>query len=133
MDKAIKFEVSTPSHLFYKGDVEMIITRTLLGEEAFLINHLPVCKLLDTGTLRIREAGEKDFKVAVIKGGFIEVLYDRAVIFTDRAFWVGQDKQHITKNEAKKILEANISPNQKEADIIKAKMEISKADSQKKN
>jgi F-type H+-transporting ATPase subunit epsilon len=86
MAKSFKLEVITPERLFYEGDVEMVIVRTLEGYEGFLANHSWACKLLDTGKLRIKEAGAREFKLAAITGGFIDVK-DRVVVFADAAEW----------------------------------------------
>ena len=86
MAKSFQLEVITPERLFFKGNVEMVIVRTLLGDEGFLANHTWACKLLDTGVLRIKETGSKVFKVAAITGGFVDVK-DSVVIFTDAAEW----------------------------------------------
>ena len=86
MAKSFRLEVITPERLFYEGDVEMVIVRTLLGYEGFLANHSWACKLLDTGVLKIKETGAKEFKIAAITGGFIDVK-DRIIIFTDAAEW----------------------------------------------
>lgn len=86
MAKTFKLEVITPERLFYEGDVEMVIVRTLVGYEGFLANHAWACKLLGTGILRIKEPGAKEFKIAASTGGFIDVK-DRVTIFTDAAEW----------------------------------------------
>ena len=65
----IKLEVITPSKKFYSGDVELVIARTLSGEEGFMAGHAWACKLLDVDALWIREAGQKEFRVAALAGG----------------------------------------------------------------
>jgi len=85
-DKSVKLHVITPSKMFYEGDIEIVIVRTLSGEEGFMANHAWACKLLDAGKLRIKEFGAKEFKVAAISGGFIDIM-DEIVIFTDSAEW----------------------------------------------
>ena len=86
MAKSFKLEIATPEMLFYSGEVETVVVRTLSGEEGFLADHVWVCKLLDSGTIRIREPGSKEHKFAIITGGFIDVHGD-ALIFTDHAEW----------------------------------------------
>ena len=98
-------EVITPERLFYEGEVEMVIVRTLIGYEGFLANHSWACKLLDTGVLKIRENGAKEFKIAAITGGFIDVK-DRIIIFTDAAEWpeeidIERQKRKIEEMEAR--------------------------------
>lgn len=86
MAKSFKLEVITPERMFYDGEVEMVIVPTTLGYEGFLANHSWACKLLGIGMLRIKEKGAKEFRIAAITGGFIDVK-DNVVIFTDAAEW----------------------------------------------
>ena len=105
MAKSFRLEVITPERLFYEGDVEMVIVRTLIGYEGFLANHSWACKLLDTGVLKIKENGAKEFKIAAITGGFIDVK-DRIIIFADAAEWpeeidIERQKRKIEEMEAR--------------------------------
>ncbi|MFA5637882.1 MAG: ATP synthase F1 subunit epsilon [Anaerovoracaceae bacterium] len=86
MANPIKLEVITPSKLFYKGEVEMVVCPTLEGYEGFMANHTWACKLLGVGELWIQECGSDDFKIAAISGGYIDVK-DSIVLFTDAAEW----------------------------------------------
>ena len=106
MANTFNLEIITPERLFYEGEVEMVIVRTLEGYEGFLANHSWACKLLGTGKLRIKEAGAKEFKAAAITGGFIDVK-DRIVILTDAAEWpeeIDVERQKRKIEEAKAIL-----------------------------
>lgn len=82
----VLLEIVTPEQLFYRGEVEMVIAPTMDGYEGFMANHSHACVLLDEGRLRIREAGQKDFKVANIKSGYIDIK-DKFVAFCDDAAW----------------------------------------------
>ena len=86
MAKTFLLEIVTPEKIFYTGEVELVVTRTLVGEEGFLANHVWACKLLDTGELRFREAGSKELRRADISGGLVDVHGD-IVVFTDSAEW----------------------------------------------
>jgi len=86
MANAVKLEIMTPSKRFYSGEVELVIVRTLTGDEGFMANHAWATKLLDVGELWIQEAGSKDYRIAAISEGFIDVK-DTIVIFTDAAEW----------------------------------------------
>jgi F-type H+-transporting ATPase subunit epsilon len=126
MAKTFNLEIITPERLFYEGVVEMVIVRTLLGYEGFLANHSWACNLLDTGILRIKEAGAKEFKVAAITGGFIDVK-DQIVIFTDAAEWpeeIDVDRQQRKIQEAEQRLKACCGDDQQ---IQLAKISIAKA------
>lgn len=86
MAKSVLLEVITPSKLFYKDKVEMVIVRTLTGEEGFMPGHTWACKLLDVGIMLIKEEGATEFKAASIAGGYIDIR-DNFVIYTDAAEW----------------------------------------------
>jgi len=86
MANSVKLEIMTPSKRFYSGDVELVIVRTLVGDEGFMANHAWATKLLDVGELWIQEAGSKDYRIAAISEGFIDVK-ETIVIFTDAAEW----------------------------------------------
>ena len=86
MAKSVQLEIITPERLFYRGDIELVIARTLSGDEGFMANHAWACKLLSTGELWIQEKGSKDFKIAAISGGFIDIK-NKFIIFTDAAEW----------------------------------------------
>ena len=86
MAKAFLLEIVTPEKRFYSGDVEIVIAGTLTGEEGFMADHIWGCKLLDEGELWFREAGEKEYRIAAISEGFIDVRGD-VLVFTDSAEW----------------------------------------------
>jgi len=90
MAKSFLLEIVTPEKLFYMGKAEIVIVRTLTGEEGFMAGHSWACKLLGTGELYFREAksedGAKGQRLAAISGGFIDVR-DNILIFTDSAEW----------------------------------------------
>ena len=87
MAKTVKLEVITPSKLFFRGDVEMVVIKTDIGEEGFMANHSYACKLLVPCEMRIKTGpGKNDYKHAAIAGGFIDVK-DNIIIFTDAAEW----------------------------------------------
>lgn len=125
MAKTFKLEVITPERLFYEGDVEMVIVRTLVGYEGFLANHAWACKLLGTGIMRIKEPGEKEFKIAATTGGFIDVK-DRVTIFADAAEWpeeIDMDRQQRKLEQARCMIKDNCS----EKELQLAKLSIEKA------
>ena len=129
MPKSVLLEVITPSKLFYMGEIEMVIARPLSGYEGFLANHSWACKLLDTGKLMIKEKGQKDFKIAAISGGFIDIK-DQFVVYTDSAEWaddidVKRSKDVIEK--AEHWLKDHPSTEDTDKNVLEAKLAISKA------
>ena len=126
MANSTLLEVITPSRLFYKGDIELVIVRTLQGDEGFMANHDWACKLLDAGELWIQEAGSKDFKIAAIAGGFVEVK-ENIVIFTDSAEWPDQIDVERSKLERQKAEEWLSHGTHEDNEIKLAKLAIAKA------
>ena len=126
MANSTLLEVITPSRLFYKGDIELVIVRTLQGDEGFMANHDWACKLLDAGELWIQEAGAKDFKIAAIAGGFVEVK-ENIVIFTDSAEWPDQIDVERSKLERQKAEEWLSHGTHEDNEIKLAKLAIAKA------
>ena len=94
--KTVDLEIITPSKLFYEGKVNIVIVRTLLGDEAFMAGHSWAFKLLDIDELWLQEEGSEEFKVAAVSGGFIDVK-DTIIVYTDAAEW--QDDIDIVRAE----------------------------------
>ena len=84
MAKPFHLEIVTPEKLVYSGDVEIVIVPTVTGEEGYMADHVPACKLLKPGSLRLREPSAKTFLEMQITGGFVDVR-GTALVFTDSA------------------------------------------------
>lgn len=130
MANSVKLEIITPSKLFYRGMVDLVIVTTLEGDEGFMYGHSWACKLLDIGELWIQEqgAGKEDFRVAAIAGGFIDVK-DSIIIYTDAVEWEEDiDMERVLSEKAK--AEDWLTKHKDDGDpndIIKAQIAISKA------
>ena len=130
MANSVKLEIMTPSKMFYRGYVELVIARTLEGDEGFMYGHSWACKLLDIGELWIQEAGAvpDDFRIAAVSGGFIDVK-DSIIIYTDAVEWsedIYMERVLSEKAKAEDWLvqhEKDADPN----DVIRAKIAITKA------
>ncbi len=119
-------EVITPSKLFYKGEVELVIARTTSGDEGYMAGHTWAVKLLEAGELWFQEAGAKDFKIAALAGGYIDVK-DNIIIFTDAAEWpedIDVERAQMEKEKAEHWLR---NPSQDDLEVAKAKIAIAKA------
>ena len=103
MANSVRLEVITPSKLFYRGEVELVIVTTLDGDEGFMAGHVWACKLLDVGELWIQEKGaaKDEWRVAAVAGGFIDVK-DSIVIYTDAVEWSEDiDMERVLSEKAK--------------------------------
>ncbi|MDD4122496.1 MAG: F0F1 ATP synthase subunit epsilon [Eubacteriales bacterium] len=126
MPNSVMLEVTTPSKLFYKGEVDLVIVRTLTGDEGFMAGHSWAVKLLDAGELWFQEAGSKDFKIAALAGGFIDVK-DSITIFTGAAEWpadIDVTRAEREKEQAENWLK---NPSEDDSEIARAKIAIAKS------
>lgn len=137
MARSVNLEVITPSKLFYMGDVELVVVRTLTGDEGFMAGHTWAVKLLDIGELCIQEKGKStnELKVAAIHGGFIDVQ-DSIIIYTDAAEWredIDMQRALSLKESAQAFLDAHkqstypYTTQQDNEEILRARMELQKA------
>jgi F-type H+-transporting ATPase subunit epsilon len=126
MPKSILLEVITPSKLFYKGEVELVIVRTLTGDEGFMAGHTWAVKLLDAGELWFQEAGSKDFKIAALAGGFVDVK-DNIIIFTDAAEWPEDIDVERAQHEKEHAEDWLRHPSDDDSEIARAKIAIAKS------
>ncbi len=123
----VSVEVITPEKLFYKGDVELVICRTLTGDEGFMAGHQWATKLLDIGELRIKEEDKDEYLMAAIAGGFVDVK-DSIVIYTDAAEWpedIDANRAQIAKERAEKWLADN--PEEEEVEMRKREAALRRA------
>lgn len=129
---SVRLEVITPSKLFYRGEVELVIVTTLDGDEGFMAGHVWACKLLDVGELWIQEkgAGKNEFRVAAVAGGFIDVK-DSIVIYTDAVEWSEDiDMERVLSEKAKveDWLGKHPDADEDSAEMQNAKLMLAKAE-----
>jgi F-type H+-transporting ATPase subunit epsilon len=130
MANTFKLQIVTPERLFYEGDAEMVIVRTMSGDEGFMAGHAWACKLLNVGEIWIQEKGKKDFRIAAGAQGFIDVK-DEVTVFIDAAEWPGDIDLSRAQNEkerAEAILNTRKGPATDDDEEYKqAKVSLNKA------
>ena len=128
MAKSVRLQVITPSKLFYEGEVNLVIVKTLTGEEGFMAKHSWACKLLDVGALWIQEAGSKEFIEAAVSGGFIDVK-DDIIIYTDAAEWstdIDTERARNARALAEQWLSEHDASEESQDNIVLAKADLQK-------
>ena len=85
MAKLYKFEVVTPTRIFYSDEVELIVFETEKGQMGVMADHLPMLIANKTCTLKIQKG--KDTKYAFISEGFIEISSTKVTAIVDSAEW----------------------------------------------
>ena len=129
---SVRLEVITPSKMFYRGEVELVIVTTLDGDEGFMAGHVWACKLLDVGELWIQEKGaaKNEWRVAAVAGGFIDVK-DSIVIYTDAVEWSEDiDMERVLSEKAKveDWLGKHPDADEESAEMQNAKLMLAKAE-----
>ena len=105
MAKLYKFEVVTPSRIFYTGEVELIVFETERGQMGVLADHIPMLIANQMGTLKIKT--DKETKYAFISEGFIEISSTKVTAVVDLAEWCDEidlENAKFTKKTAEEEL-----------------------------
>jgi F-type H+-transporting ATPase subunit epsilon len=75
-------EVLTPEGLVFSGEVEMVSTRTEVGEIGVLANHTPLLAMLAPAELRLH-VSEGDVKRYAQGEGYLQVHSNRALVLVE--------------------------------------------------
>lgn len=115
-------KVVTPDKLFFKGEIDMLVARTIEGDVGILLNHSPLVTILDIGRLVIKNGDER--KVAACAGGYIDVRNNNITVVSDACEWEDEidiNRAERAKERASKKLE------DKDTDTFKAELALKKA------
>lgn len=105
MSKTFKFEVVTPTGIFYEDEVSFISFKAINGEMGVMAGHAPMLIANMPCTLEIEQAKEK--KYAYISEGFIEITSEKVSAVVDLADWSDNiDEEEAIK--AKRIAEEEL-------------------------
>ncbi|MDR2611106.1 MAG: ATP synthase F1 subunit epsilon [Clostridiales Family XIII bacterium] len=129
MAEKIRLQIVTPERLFYDDSIELVIVRTLSGDEGFMARHAWATKLLDVGEIWIQEAGQKDFKVAAAGAGFIDVK-NEITIFVDAAEWpeeIDVARSQEQKEAAEQYLKTHTEKNEDNEEFLYYRASLQKA------
>ena len=129
---SFRLEVMTPSKLFYRGEVDMVIVTTKDGDEGFMAGHVWACKLLEVSELWIQEkgAGKDEWRVAAVAGGVV-YMKDCMVIYTDAVEWsedIDMERVLSEKAKAEDWLVKNPDADENSEEVQTAKLILAKAE-----
>ena len=77
-------EVVSPTKLLFEGEAEMVVTRSVDGDIAFLADHVALLAALDPCVTRIVAPDGSEVRIA-LAGGFVEVRDNKVTILADAA------------------------------------------------
>jgi len=80
--KKFPVEVLTPEGQVFEGEVEMLSTRTQVGEVGVLANHAPLLATLDPAELRLH-LSESDVKRYAQAEGYLQVFANHALVLVE--------------------------------------------------
>lgn len=115
-------KVVTPDKLFFEGEIDMLVARTIEGDVGILLNHSPLVTILDIGRLVIKDGDER--KIAACAGGYIDVRNNNITVVSDACEWEDEidiNRAQRAKERASKRLE------DKGTDTFKAELALKKA------
>ena len=81
-DKTYPVEVLTPEGTVFQGDVEMLSTRTQVGEVGVMANHAPLLATLDPAELRLH-LSETEVKRFAQAEGYLQVFGNEALVLVE--------------------------------------------------
>lgn len=106
MAKLFKFEVVTPTRVFYSDEVELIVFETEKGQMGVMADHIPMLIANTMCTLKIEK--EKETKFAFITEGFIEISSTKVTAIVDAAEWCDEidieNAVHLKKEAEEELL-----------------------------
>ena len=115
-------KVVTPDKLFFEGEIDMLVARTIEGDVGILLNHSPLVTILDIGRLVIKDGDER--KIAACAGGYIDVRNNNITVVSDACEW----EEEIDINRAERAKErASKRLEDKGTDTVKAELALKKA------
>ncbi len=123
-EKEFLLEIVTPENVFYSGNAERVVLRTITGDVCILRNHDPYVAPLGIGKMKVVHDGKERY--AVLSQGYIKVDNNKLTVLTDTAEWADQidvDRAEAAKERARKRLEEK----QEGIDFVRAEVALKKA------
>lgn len=122
--KTLQVSIVTPDGPVYDGEVEMISTRTELGEIGILPGHIPMVAPLDIAPVRLVKGNKTDY--VAISGGFLEVQRDKVTVLAQTAERA-ENIDIARAEQAKKRAEARLKSDQDNIDFKRAELALKRA------
>ncbi len=95
-----RLTISTPSGIFYQGEVEIVTLKTSEGYIGLQYNRLPFISSIEISPMYVK-IDDNNKKEAAIGGGIVFVEKKYIDIFTDDIAW----KEEINQSEVQKLIE----------------------------
>ncbi|MEN8907771.1 MAG: ATP synthase F1 subunit epsilon [Clostridiales bacterium] len=117
-------EIMTPEKIFFTGEIDSLVLKTIEGEMGILSNHIPMVVTVDVGTLKIKQ--DDEWLEAFLSEGFVEIKNNKAIILVDTAEWPHEINVN-RANEAKKRAEERLLRKLNHLEYIRSKSAVNRA------
>ena len=100
-------DVLTPEGLVFSGEVEMVSTRTEVGEIGVLANHTPLLAMLAPADLRLHTGGG-EVKHFAQGEGYIQVHSNHVLVLVEDCHepsWIDQGEQEERLQKAQSVID----------------------------
>jgi F-type H+-transporting ATPase subunit epsilon len=87
MEKLFELEIISPNRIFYEGHVPFVELMTSEGEIGVYKQHIPMTCILVPGLVKIYETENGDPRIAIVHGGFVQILEEKVTIMAEVAEW----------------------------------------------
>ncbi len=121
----IRLEVVTPEKAVVDEDVQIVVAPGSLGEFGVLIGHTPFLTTLKMGTLRYKDASDRE-RFVFLSGGFAEALPDKVTVLAESA----ERRSDIDIERARSALERaqkRLAQKQDDVDYARARAALERA------
>ena len=98
---SFSLKIISCDRLFYTGQCEILIFKTVDGEMAIMAHHEPITCAVETGFIKYRIPGETEMRIAVVSDGFIKVGSNEA----DLVVFSAERPEEIDERRAEAALE----------------------------
>ena len=95
-ENTFPFEILTPEHSFFSGDIEALTFTASDGEWTILKGHAPMLVVLRPGTVKIKQNGQ--WREAVNSEGYMEITPHHTVLFAKPCDW----PEEVDRNRAER-------------------------------
>jgi F-type H+-transporting ATPase subunit epsilon len=105
-EKTFPVEVLTPEGEVFNGEVEMLSTRTEVGEVGVLANHAPLLATLDPAELRLH-LSESEVRRYAQGEGYLQVFENRALVLVEECLEperIDREAQRARLRKAEEVL-----------------------------
>jgi len=96
----IHVSIVTPEKNYFEGKTDFVLVPALDGAMGILPDHMPLVTRLSTGIAKIGKTN--DIRYFALRGGYIEVLFNRVIILTDRVIEAKYEDKDMVLKELKK-------------------------------